>query len=350
MTTQQVQGPGATGGAAAPPVDPDAAAYAALAKELEIEEQGTGGGDGAETDGGRPAPSAESEAQPGDKGKPAPTELDNLKAALKEARDAHKAEQARTDAILAALREAKERRGQREAETTEQPKPPKLPEVQEDPIGHFNARIAQLEELLKQSQQGGQLQAQQLQAQLHEQAMWSAVQASEAAIRDPKSGDGYKADYDDACRFLEGARIKQLERMYPSASPQVQAYARQQGYQDANQLKLALLNQDRRSVAIHALQTGISPAELYYNLAIDSGYQPKPNGKGPAQASLAERAKQQIEAAKKGTKAAVTLSGGSGSRKGADDMSISDLADLFVEDPDAADKVWEQMRRAGKLG
>jgi hypothetical protein len=63
-----------------------------------------------------------------------------------------------------------------------------------------------------------------------------------------------------------------------------------------------------------------------------------------------DKAKQQIEAAKKGTKAATTLSGGSGSRKGAEDLSITDLADLFTENPDEADKVWEQMKRSGKLG
>jgi hypothetical protein len=339
MTTQTQQTPADN----PPPVDPDAAAYAALAKELEVEEQGQQEEPAAE-------PAAEPVTEPAAE-KPAPTEIDNLKSALREAREAHKAEQARTDAILAAMREAKERRGQQQETTAKPAEEAKLPDVQADPIGHFQGRIAQLEEALRYAYQGGQQQTQQIQVHLQEQAMWSTVQASEAAIRDPKSGEAHKPDYDDACRHLEGARIRQLDRMYPSTSPQVQALAKQAGFPDANQYKLHLLNQDRRAVATHALQTGVSPAQLYYDLALDSGYTPKPNGKAPAgQQPLAERAAQQIAAAKKGSKAAVTLSGDTGGRKGPQDMSITDLADLAIEDPEAFDKAWNDMQRAGKLG
>ena len=359
MTTQVG---GLTGGllgeVPAPPVDPDAARYEALAKELEIEQDGSSGesgvGDDAAADKSAAASSAEPEkADAGEPApKPAPTELDNLKTALKEAREAHKAEQARTDAILAALREAKDRRGQQQGEA-EKTAAPKLPEVQEDPIGHFTGRIAQLEDALRQSQLGGQQQTQHIQAQLQEQQMWGAVAQAEADIRDPKNPN-HKADYDDACNHLITTRARQLDRMYPNNSPQVIAAARQAGFQSPTEYKQALLNQDGRGLIVHALQQGISPAALLYDLAMDAGYQPKAaaNGANGAQAqpTLAERAQQQIAAAKKGTKASVTLSGGDGGRKGAQDMSITDLADLFTEDPDAADKVWEQMRKAGKLG
>jgi hypothetical protein len=322
-----------------PPPDADSAQYEALRKELEL--------DVGEQEGAEPEPAsapAEPVTEPAEL-KPAPTELENLKTALREAREAAKAEQARTDTILAALREAKERRQPQEPEKKAEPQ---LPDVLADPIGHFQGRIAQLEALLTKTQEGGQQDSQQIKAHLQEQAMWTAVQASEADIRDPRSAS-HKADYDEACQHLESARIRQLDRMYPSTSPQVAALARQHGFANPNEYKLHLLNQDRTAVAVHALQTGMSPAQLYYELAVDSGYQAKPNGKGQAEPSLVDRAKAQIEAVKKGTKAAVTLSGGS-SRKTADDMSSAELADLFIEDPEMADKIWDKMQKAGKLG
>ena len=55
-----------------------------------------------------------------------------------------------------------------------------------------------------------------------------------------------------------------------------------------------------------------------------------------------------IETAKKGQRAAMTISGGEG-RKSANDMSLSDLSDLYVDDPEAFDREWDRMKRAGKL-
>ena len=330
MTMETGQQTPVDSGAVAPPPDPDAAKWAELAKEVGVE------------------PGSEPEPEPAAEPEPAkqPTELDNVKAALKEAREAHKAEQVRTDTILAALREAKERKEQQAP--AKEAEPAKIPDVQEDPIGHYNARIAQLEQALQYSHQGGQQQTEQIRAHLQEQAMWQSVSASEEAMRNPASPT-HKADYDAACQHLEGARVRQLDRMYPDSAPQVQAMARQQGFATPAEYKLSLLNQDRRNVATHAMQQGMSPAQLYYELALDSGYTPKPNGKAP-DATLAERAQQQIAAAKKGAKATVTLSGDTGGKKGVSDMTQADLAQLFLEDPDTADKVFEQMRRAGKLG
>jgi hypothetical protein len=335
MTMETGQQVPVDSGAVAPPPDPDAAKWAELAKEVGVEPGGEP----------EPEPAAEPAAEPVEPVKQ-PTELDNLRSALKEAREANKAEQARTDAIIAALKEARERKGQQEPAKAAEP--PKLPEVQEDPIGHFQGRIAQLEAALQYSHQQGGQQTQQIQQHLQEQAMWQSVAASETEIRTP-GNPAHKADYDDACQHLEGARVRQLDRMYPDSAPQVQAMARQQGFATPAEFKLSLLNQDRRNVATHALQQGMSPAQLYYELALDSGYQPKANGKAP-EATLAERAQQQLAAARKGTKAAVTLSGDSGGKKGVSDMTQTDLAQLFLENPDEADKVFEQMRRAGKLG
>jgi hypothetical protein len=136
--------------------------------------------------------------------------------------------------------------------------------------------------------------------------------------------------------------------MYPDESQQAQHYARQMGFQDATQLKLAILNNDRQSVAIQALQLGVSPAAFYYQLAEDAGYQAKPAQPRAPNGQFA--ANEAIEAAKRGQAASVSISGSNSGRKGAEDMAISDLAALFVEDPDAADRIWDQMAKAGKLG
>jgi hypothetical protein len=174
----------------------------------------------------------------------------------------------------------------------------------------------------------------------------SLVQRSEADILDPKS-QSHKADYYDACGYLEGQRIKELDRMYPDGSPYAVQYARQQGFQDAAQLKLAILNHDRQAVAVQALQLGMSPAQVYYDLALDRGYQPK--AAQPPLKNGDDRGKQQLEAAKRGQKASTTVSGG-GAGRGANDISLTELADMFVEDPEMADKMWDQMARAGRLG
>lgn len=327
MTTQI-----ATPDVASPP-NPDAAQYEALRKELGIEPEGK-----APEAEPAPEPEPQPEPQPEPRAKPEHvpyTEHENVQKALREAREQARAAEARANAIVELI---ERNRTQRPPEAKAEP--PKVPDVQEDPIGHFNAKIAQMEAELREAKQGSQQTTEELQAQRYEQQLWGTVQQFEADIRDPKSAN-HKADYDAACEHLEATRIKQLDLMYPDSSPQVQQMAAQYGL-TPQQFKLHMLNQDRRSVAVHALQTGISPAQLYYELAQGSGYQPKAAKPEPQKI---------IEAAKRGAKAAVTLSGGDGgARKGPQDLSITDLADLAIEDPDAFDKTWEQMKRAGKLG
>jgi hypothetical protein len=119
MTMETGQQTPVDSGAVAPPPDPDAAKWAELAKEVGVKP-------GSEPE---PEPAAEPAAEPAE-AEPVkqPTELDNLRSALREAREANKAEQARTDAILAALRDAKERRGQ--PEPAKEAEPAKIPDVQ----------------------------------------------------------------------------------------------------------------------------------------------------------------------------------------------------------------------------
>jgi hypothetical protein len=337
-------------GVVTPPPDPDAAKYDELRKELGLNEAGdpVEPAEADVEDKGETEPEDEPSPEPRAKPEHVPyTEHENIQRALREARAAQKASDERLAGIIELVNRSRERR---EPEPKKD-EPAKLPDVQEDPIGHFTGRIAQLEAALTKAQQGNQQTAEQFQAAQEHQQLFSLVQRSEAEILDPKSGEGHKADYWDACAHLETQRVKELDRMYPDGSPYAMHYARQQGFVDPAQLKLAILNHDRRAVAIQALQLGRPPAQVYYELAVDRGYVPKvAKVNGAGKDGIAERAKQQLEAARKGKAASLSISGGDGGRKGAEDMTLSDLADLFAEDPDMADKVWDQMERAGKLG
>lgn len=332
-----------------PPADPDAAKYEALRKELD----GTSTNEaetGQETQQVVEKPTETIVDQQRAKPEHVPYgEHENVQKALREARDEAKQSREQLSRLMQIVQDA---RGKREPEPAKKEEPPKLPDVQEDPIGHFTGRIAQLEAQLQEAHKGVQHTTEEQRAYQQQQAIWARAQASEAEIRDPKHAS-HKADYDEAVQYLENVRWKQLQRMYPDSSLHVQQIAAQYGV-TPEQYRVHMLNQDRQAVTVQALQLGVPPAQFYYQLAEDMGWQGKPNGQQRAPngqfTSLADKAKQQLEAAKKGKAASISISGGSGERKGAQDMSTADLADLFVEDPEMADKIWEEMRRAGRLG
>jgi len=336
METGQQQAP--VNGGGMPPVDPDASKYEALRKELGVEAEQQ------EPEEQQPEAKPAQEEPPEKQEEPERAEPDhvprseheNVQKALKEARAAQKATEER---MAQFMRLVEESRTQRQPEAEKKPEAPKIPAVEEDPIGHFNARLQQYEEALRTVYQQGGQQHQQVAAHLQEQAMWGHVQQAEAEIRTQKP------DYDEACNHLITTRARQLDRMYPSDSPQVIAAARKEGFQTPAEYKQHLLNQDGRGLIQQAMQLGVSPAAMLYDLALDAGYQPKAKGPDPTQ-----KAKQQIEAAKKGRNASISISGGAGNQKGSQDMSLADLADLAIEDPAAFDKAWDEMKRMGRLG
>lgn len=343
MTMQTGQVAPVNGSTPLPQADPDAAKYDELRKELGIEAEAA-----------EPEPQAEpAQQEPGQQQEPAKgkpehvpySEHENLQRALKEAREQSKTAEARFAQALEALT----RRAQPEPEP-KKTEAPKIPDKLEDPIGHFEGKIAQLEAQLQQAAQGSQMTAEQLQTYQQQQQFHAVVVRAEEEINDPKSAN-HKADYWDAVGHLETQRVKELEHMYPDASPYAAQVAQQYGLRSVAELRTAVLNHDRQAVAVQALQMGMSPAEFYYNLALNRGYQPKAAQRAPnGQFVPADKGKQQIEAAKRGKAASVSISGGDGGRKGAEDMSLTDLADLAIENPAEFDKVWEQMARQGKLG
>ena len=321
--------------AAPPPPSLEDRQWAALREELEPKQEPAAE---PEVEAVEPARTAEAEPERAETPEQLKTNYSNLQKALQEERNLRRAEQERWKGVqdlVQSLRASKQQ---------DQPAPEKkVPSKDEDPIGYFEHRMAEQQAVIEQLKNGTQQFAQQTVQQQEFQQFMSVVDRSEKEIRDSKSAS-YKADYDDACMHLEQGRIRELMRMYPDNSPYAVQAARQVGLQTAEQLRLWQLNQDRFAVAQQALQLGQSPAEFYYNLAQDRGYQPK------ASNVVALKPQDKLEMTRKGVKSSkMSISGGGGS-KSTDDLNLSDLADLATEDPDAFDAAWEKMAKSGKLG
>lgn len=223
---------------------------------------------------------------------------------------------------------------ERQARAQPQHEQPKVPDINEDPVGFFQHKIAEQERVIEELRTGTKQTREQIEAENATRQFWGEVQRSEVEAR--------KAipDYDDAVSWLEAARIKEIARMLPD-TPQAQRLAQQRGYETVEEMRIATLNHDRQSIAAQAFRVGRSPAELYYEIAQDRGWQGKPKP--------VETAKAAVAATKAGQAAAKTISGGAAGRS-ADDMSLDDLADLYLDDPGKADKIFKRMKEKGLLG
>src|SRR5262245_1995905 len=295
-----------------------------------------------------PEPEAKTEETPEPEPKPKPT-YEQLESNYKNAQGAFTYERERArraEESLQAVNKLIEdlRASRRQPEPPPQDEP-KIPDVNEDPIGHFQARTAMLERALAETHRGAAATQQHLQQQHQEQVFWDHIRASENEFRKTSPVveiNGQKiSDYDAACEHLKAHRMGELQHLYPDNSQLAQQEAHQQGFPSPAHMRAAILQADAAGIAQRAFQLGVAPAALYYEAAKTRGYvtpaAPKVNG-----------ANGKIEAAKRGQRASMTISGGEG-RKTANDMTISDLSDLWAEDPDEFDKQWERMKRAGKL-
>jgi hypothetical protein len=183
-----------------------------------------------------------------------------------------------------------------------------VPDVYQDPIAHFDARLQAYE------------------AQQAQQQFASVVAQSEALIRQSRP------DYDAACQHLEEARMRELEMAIPDDDPRSWLMARQLGLQNPAQLRTVQLQQDAIGVARIAVARGQSPAEFYYNLAMQRGWR---------------SGHQAIETARRG-QASVPGRERAAPIKGK--FTLGKLADLYAEDPEQFDVEWERARKAGALG
>lgn len=315
--------------------DAEAALWAQLEKEDSadetVDEVSEPEGDAEPADAEAEAPDAEAEQ------KKEPLPYEELAKRHKDLQGALHAERAKArqmaerasnmDALLRELRQSKP------SEAEQKPAAPQIPDINEDPIGHFQAKSALLEQQIAELTKGSQSAQEQFQRQRAEQQFWGQVSQSEAQMR------ASTPDYDDAVGHLEASRVAELEAIYPDDSPQAIDYALRNGFQSTAQLRAHVLNQDRISVATQALQMGMNPAQLYYNLAVQRGYQ-----KAAPKTNVTP-----IAAARNGQRAAKSLSAGGGGR--ADAMpSLDALADMYLDDPDAADRMFAKLKASGQLG
>jgi len=341
MADKQTAPPEAPSNEPTPSESAETQQWADLAKEL--------GEEGEPTEVTETKPEGEGEAPTETEPKPKPSyeQLEHLErnktAALKEEREARRRAEESLGNVNKLIDELRASRAQQQPRQ-QQAEPPPLPDVNEDPIGHFQAKVAMLERALETTYRGNQQTAQHIQAQQEEQVFWNHVRSAENEFRKTspmvKVGDNEMSDYDAACEHLKTHRIGELTHLYPDNSAIAQQEARQYGFPTPAHLRAAMLQQDAIAVAQRAFQLGISPAQLYYEAAKTRGYKTPAPAEGDAKAKIA--------AAKRGQKAALTISGGEG-RKSNSDLSLSDLSDLFIDDPEEFDKQWDRMKAAGKL-
>ncbi len=151
-------------------------------------------------------------------------------------------------------------------------------------------------------------------------------------------------DYHDAAQALAQSRLQELAVFYPDESPQVHEIARQWGFAGPQQLREAMLHQDTMKIAVQASQLGTDPAAYIYQLAKQRGYT------GKAQPAPQQPNPNTMQMVKDGQKAAGSLSTGTSTPTDASGFpSQAELADMYVSDPDKADDVWKQMKSAGLL-
>lgn len=210
--------------------------------------------------------------------------------------------------------------------------PPKVPDVNEDPIGFFTHKLAEQERVIEELRNGTRATTEQVQRQQAEHRFWTVVERSEIEARNQFH------DYDEAVKHLEQGRVTELEILLPDESPAAQQAAAQSGFQSVAELRAHTLDMDRIAVAQQALHMNRSPAALYYELAHKRGYQ----------ARQAAPKVTPVQATKAGQAASKTLSAGRGESSGA--LSVTDLADLYLTDPDRADREFKRARERGLLG
>lgn len=320
--------------------DPEAAKYAELEKELGdwADEADQAPAKQAETEPKAADPESKKEAQPEpEKAKPDFEVLErnykNVQGALSEARgearslkEQFQAQQKQLEALQDFLRQTVGRQQQDDEEFL----------TPEEKLGRM---VNYLAEGQKQTQQ----QLQQMTQAQREQA--ELADLGRRAVSDEREFATKQADYFDAANHLANARMNELAIMLPDGVPQIEDQARRAGHNSVAEWRMAIMHQEQVQVARRAYEMGKNPAELIYHFAKQRGWGGKPT------ASAQPPTMQPIEAVRKGAQAAATLSNaGGGAPKGTDEVSHEELAQMFLDDPEAAERLWNKMARSGKLG
>ena len=192
-----------------------------------------------------------------------------------------------------------------------------IPAYEQDPLGHLQGTIQALNSELAAIKGHTQQQTQMTQQQAQYQQVMNRY-ASDLSTQARKT-----PDFTDAYNWL---------------AANVEAELEARGFDNPEQ-RAAIIRQEEETVIANAYQSGKNPAEILYNLAKHRGYK----GKQPEE--------NRLERLQKGQKAAASLSQtkGAGNAGTAANMSLESLSELYKSDPDAADKMWVQMAKSGRL-
>jgi hypothetical protein len=317
--------------------DAESQAWAAMEKELgDVEEAADAPAPEATPEPAKAEPAATAEPD-SDDAKLTPEQLREnyrrLQGALKEERQSRKAEAERNKNMAELVRQIAEQRKAAPAAQAEPeaPKAPVIPDINEDPIGHFQAKTALLEQQLAEVRGTTTKTQEQIAAERQHNQFWGEISAQESEFK------ARTPDYTEATTFLETARMKELQIMFPDDAPGAIQLAQENKLGSVEELRWAMLNADRISIAQQAKRVGVNAGQLYYNLAQHRGYAPK--SATPA-APAAPKINPVMAAAKAGQ--AAVNAGRSGATTD-NDMTLDDIADLYLTDPAAADKEFKKL-------
>lgn len=204
----------------------------------------------------------------------------------------------------------------------EQAQAPQIPAADADPIAHFTMTQQQLQNQIQHLQQQLQAQGQQTQQQWqeHQQQQQVAQQQQQFVNRVNHSVNEFKqthADFDEASNYLKEQLANDLAL---------------QGVENVN----AAVDQQIVALVHSAMNVGLSPAQLAYQMAMSRGYKQK-------QAAPAAPAGQdnagKIAQINKGQAAAKSLSSTGG--KGKAELTLEAMAEMSDEE---LSKQWDQIR------
>ncbi len=254
-----------------------------------------------------------------------------LQGALKEERATRKAEAERNKSMAEVIRQIAEQRKAAPATQAdpEAPKAPVIPDINEDPIGHFQAKTALLEQQLAELHGTTAKTQEQMTQERAQRQFWGEIEAQETEFKSKTP------DYGDATMFLEQSRMNELKLMFPDDAPGAIQLAQENKLGSVEELRWAMLNADRISIAQQAKRVGVNAGQLYYNLAKHRGYQGK-----QAPAAEVPKVNPAMAAAKAGQAAVNAMRSGAVTNN---EMTWDDIADLYLTDPVAADKEFKKM-------
>lgn len=207
----------------------------------------------------------------------------------------------------------------------EQPKPVEIPDVNTDPIGHFQAKQAVLEQKLAE----------------YEKKFGAVEQTSQQEQQLRRVGEA----------------VRNAEAEYAKAVPdypQSQEYLMSQWAAEADAAGLPreqVIRARALEIAAHAGRTGMNPAELAYKLAGSRGYQKANGQQQQAQPQQAQQRGPSIETLQRGMNASRSPSSAPG-RAAAGELSAEAI--LRMEDAEFAKKfggrdnaAWEKLFLSG---